>query len=230
MAKKVYDEEKIRAVADKIRELTEEETKYTTAEMPGGIDEVYSKGYNSGFSDGVATQPAPSIYVSSDGLITATAGNKSATKQLPTQGANTITPSTSTKTAVASGRYTTGEVTVKGDSNLVAANIKKGVTIFGVAGTLDGGGYDDGYSDGQALFLQDFADWQITHSGEEYICLIHNYHDSLTLSLDFIIYLDGALNDTWHYEIPPDDSVSQTKLLTEASNYHFKIQNVKFVK
>lgn len=64
-------------------------------------------------------------------------GTKSVTKQLTTQGAQTITPGTSNKT-IASGRYLTGTQTIKGDANLVAANIKKGVSIFGVAGTNEG--------------------------------------------------------------------------------------------
>lgn len=93
-----------------------------------------------------ATQATPSITVSSAGLITAkstqsagyvSSGTKSATKQLTTQGAQTITPGTSNKT-IASGRYLTGTQTIKGDANLVAANIKKGVSIFGVAGTNEG--------------------------------------------------------------------------------------------
>lgn len=95
-----------------------------------------------------ATQAKPSISVSSAGLITASAtqsagyvasGTKSATKQLTVQAAKTVTPTTSNQTAVASGRYTTGAVTVKGDANLVAGNIKKGVSIFGVTGTHEGG-------------------------------------------------------------------------------------------
>lgn len=93
-----------------------------------------------------ATQATPSITVSSAGLITAkstqsagyvSSGTKSATKQLTTQGAQTITPGTSNKT-IASGRYLTGTQTIKGDANLVAANIKKGVSIFGVAGSNEG--------------------------------------------------------------------------------------------
>jgi len=68
-----------------------------------------------------ATQATPSISVNSSGLITASAtqsegyvsaGTKSGTKQLTTQAAKTITPSTSSQTAVASGVYTTGAVTV----------------------------------------------------------------------------------------------------------------------
>ena len=91
----------------------------------------------------------PMIDVSAGGLITATTeqekgyvsgGTKSATQQLTTQGAKTVTPGTTAQTAVASGRYTTGAVTVKGDANLKAENIAEGVSIFGVTGTHSGGG------------------------------------------------------------------------------------------
>ena len=91
----------------------------------------------------------PMIDVSAGGLITATTeqekgyvpgGTESATQQLTTQGAKTVTPGTSNQTAVASGRYTTGDVVVSGDANLVPENIAEGVSIFGVQGTLSGGG------------------------------------------------------------------------------------------
>lgn len=94
-----------------------------------------------------ATQATPSISVSSGGLITASAtqsagyvaaGTKNATKQLTVQAAQTITPGTSNKT-IASGRYLTGTQTIKGDANLKAANIAKGVSIFGVNGTHESG-------------------------------------------------------------------------------------------
>ena len=94
-------------------------------------------------------QATPSIAVSSGGLITASAtqsggivaaGTKSSTKQLMTQAAKTVTSGTTNQTAVASGRYTTGAVTVKGDVNLKAENIAEGVSIFGVTGTHSGGG------------------------------------------------------------------------------------------
>jgi hypothetical protein len=59
-------------------------------------------------------QATPVITVnSSTGLITAIAGTKSATKQLTTQAKKTVTPSKSFQTAVASGIYTTGAVTVE---------------------------------------------------------------------------------------------------------------------
>lgn len=91
----------------------------------------------------------PMIDVSAGGLITAkteqekgyvSGGTKSATQQLTTQGAKTVTPGTTAQTAVASGRYTTGAVQVAGDANLVPENIAEGVSIFGVDGTHSGGG------------------------------------------------------------------------------------------
>ena len=56
-----------------------------------------------------------------------------------TQVGNTITPGRTEITAVRGGRYVTGVIKVKGDTNLVAGNIKSGVSIFGVAGSYTGG-------------------------------------------------------------------------------------------
>lgn len=93
-----------------------------------------------------ATQATPAITVDNNGLITASAeqsagyvaaGTKSATKQMTTQAAKTVTPGTADQTAVAAGVYTTGAVTVKGDANLDGANIVEGKSIFGKTGTAE---------------------------------------------------------------------------------------------
>lgn len=70
------------------------------------------------------------------GTITVTGSN---TQQLTTQGAATYTPTTTNQT-IASGTYLTGTQTISGDTDLVAGNIKQGVTIFGVEGTYSGAG------------------------------------------------------------------------------------------
>ena len=141
-----------------------------TVTVPAGY---YASNATKSVSTGSTKTPAttvtknPSISVSSSGLITAsvsgtqsitptvtagyvsngTAGtitvSGSATKQLTTQAAQTITPGTSDKT-IASGRYLTGTQTIKGDANLVAGNIKNGVSIFGVAGSYEGSGGSSG--------------------------------------------------------------------------------------
>ena len=88
-------------------------------------------------------QAVPVISVNTSGLITTTAGTKSSTYQLAFQPAKTITPGTSSQIAVSSGYYTGGNVTVAGDANLVADNIKSGVSIFGVNGNYAGSGGGD---------------------------------------------------------------------------------------
>ena len=66
----------------------------------------------------------------------------SKTLELPTQAAQTIVPGTTNQT-IAAGKYLTGTQTIAGDVNLVADNIVEGVSIFGVQGTLIGGGETD---------------------------------------------------------------------------------------
>jgi len=60
------------------------------------------------------------------------------TSQLDTQAAQTITPTTEDQT-IRTGKYLTGEQTVKGDPYLLPGNIKSGVTIFNTVGTYVGG-------------------------------------------------------------------------------------------
>lgn len=78
------------------------------------------------------TPVVSSGYVSSG---TATNSTVSLTASVTTKAAATITPSTSNQ-EIAAGTYLTGKQTISGDANLVASNIKSGVSIFGVSGAL----------------------------------------------------------------------------------------------
>lgn len=85
-------------------------------------------------SESSQTVTADSSY---DGLLQVTVNAVSNTyvgSGITKKSATTYTPSTSNQT-IASGTYLSGAQTIKGDSNLVASNIKSGVSIFGVSGS-----------------------------------------------------------------------------------------------
>ena len=92
------------------------------------------------------TQKEAPIYSLTEGYITssniATASDSASidtssnTFQLTTKGAATYTPGTANQT-IAANRWLTGVQTIAGDSDLKAANIKKGVQIFNVTGSYD---------------------------------------------------------------------------------------------
>ena len=229
-------------------------TSGATVTVPAGY---YATQATKSVASGSAKTPAttvtknPTISVNSSGLITAsvsgtqnvtptvtagyvssgTAGtitvSGSATKQLTTQAAKTITPSTSSQTAVASGVYTTGAITVgaipstyvkptatksattyrpstsnqviaagtycsgpqiiAGDSDLIASNIKSGVSIFGVVGNYEGSGSANIETCTVTISLTDFR----------------------TVTYDFIQYVTSS-NGTVGYKRIPGSSDSIT--------------------
>lgn len=144
------------------RDSTDLTASGATVTAPAGY---YAESASKTVASGSATTPAttitanPSISVSSGGLITASASatksvtptvsagyvssgtagtitvSGSNTSQLTTQAAQTITPTTTDQT-IASGVYLTGAQTILGDQNLVAGNIKQGISIFNVQGSL----------------------------------------------------------------------------------------------
>lgn len=99
--------------------------------------------------DGVTVEQAtPTIEVDYDGKITATAiqeagqveaGTKTATYQMNTLSYTEYTPGVNDQ-YIPMHRYVIGNQIIKGDANLVTENIKKGVSIFGVVGSQEGGG------------------------------------------------------------------------------------------
>lgn len=79
---------------------------------------------------------------------TAYVNGQKLTGTIPNQAAQTITPGITDKT-ISSGKYLSGTQTIKGDSKLVAGNIKSGISIFGVTGTYTGS--SSGSSSGSGL-------------------------------------------------------------------------------
>ena len=113
-------------------------------------------GFVSGGSGGVKLQsktvsPSESTKTVSpdsgyDGLSKVTVNAISSTyvgSDVTKKSAATYTPKT-TDQSIASGQYLSGTQTIKGDANLVAGNIKSGVSIFGVTGTYAGSGSSGG--------------------------------------------------------------------------------------
>ena len=103
--------------------------------------------------DGVTVEQAtPTIEVDYYGKITATAiqeagqveaGTKTATYQMRTLTYTEYTPGVDYQ-YLPLHRYVVGNQIIKGDANLVAKNIKKGVSIFDVVGTYEGSGGGSG--------------------------------------------------------------------------------------
>ena len=68
---------------------------------------------------------------------TAYANDTKLTGTIVSKEAQTYTPTTTAQT-INAGQYLSGAQTIAGDANLLAENIKSGVTIFGVVGTYTG--------------------------------------------------------------------------------------------
>ena len=102
--------------------------------LPGYHDGTRSITANSLASQTPGTASAANIYPGQTAWVN---GNK-ITGTMATQGGGTYTAGTADKTVVAANRFVTGNVVVKGDSNLTAGNIKKGVKIMGITGTWEG--------------------------------------------------------------------------------------------
>lgn len=117
-------------------------------EIPGGYYVANNVAVKADVNTVDAATPTLTLNKST-GLITGTvnqspgyienASSKKATLELTTQEGVVATPGTATQVIVPAGVFTVGKIGVAGDANLVPENIAAGVSIFGVAGTHEGG-------------------------------------------------------------------------------------------
>lgn len=160
---------------------------------------------------------SPSISVSSAGVITASAtqsagfvseGTQETTYAMPLLVEPTITPTASGQTIEAAGKYSTVDITVMGDSNLVPENIKDGVTIFGVTGTAKGSEAVTG-----------------TYSGNAGIRVTTPQSINLGFQPKFVFVSEENLsldsNAPWYYYSDCDDAGDKTSIASTVAAYAF---------
>lgn len=135
--------------------------------------------------------------------------------------AQTYTPGTTDQT-IASGQYLTGDQTIKGDANLLAANIVSGVTIFGVTGTASCGATD---------FYKCASVDTVNHTWTGYKAVFNStqgyyeFEQTATSGLTYSVvtpvvgnvYADGALIEAKLYEGIPTDYVFYAPLDVSAA-------------
>ncbi len=123
-------------------------------------------------------------------------GNK-ITGTISSKGAATYTPGKSNQT-IASGQYLSGTQTIKGDANLIASNIKKGVSIFGITGT----------STGNVSNLTPLASYPYTSTNK--VERIYNCTSSYTYYIATSHVTDGLTSNNTATKIFESDKLGQT--------------------
>lgn len=132
----------------------------TFATMAGNVDKIITLGQGTGDGTAIANQILSGLvaYAKGKRLIGTMADNGAVSKSLAingtytipagyhnglgkvtqsitTKAAQTYTPTTANQT-IGAGQYLSGAQTIAGSGNLVPGNIKQGVNLFGVVGTL----------------------------------------------------------------------------------------------
>lgn len=139
----------------------------------------------------------PDANVTGSKMLSGMVAYKSAGKvtgTIQSQAAQTITPGASDKT-IASGKYLSGAQTIKGDANLLAENIKSGISIFEVTGTYESSGSSEG---------KNVAQGTITGAGTNAVTIdtglnsintfaLFNHSSASASGITSVLYLNGTV-------------------------------------
>ena len=120
--------ELLSAIANSIRRKKNQEGSICADNFPEEIDSIE-----------IGELGELEVYIDiENGAIVARIGNKTTTLHVNIQEATFITPTTEIRQVIKENTYVNGSVFISGDPNLIAENIKEGVSIFGVTGTYKG--------------------------------------------------------------------------------------------
>lgn len=120
--------------------------------------------------------------------------NGRVTGSIQSQAAQTITPGASDKT-IASGKYLSGTQTIKGDANLLAENIKSGISIFGVTGTYESSGSSGGKNVAQGTITGAGTNAVTIDTGLNSINIfaLFNHSSASASGITSVLYLNGTV-------------------------------------
>lgn len=181
---------------------------YTIKDNPDTVRGDNLLGYISGDSSSVYPEDGvkdgkwyvqivgPDANVTGSKMLSGTVAYKSAGKvtgTIQSQAAQTITPGASDKT-IASGKYLSGTQTIKGDANLLAENIKSGISIFGVTGTYESSGSSGGKNVAQGTITGAGAEAVTIDTGLNSVSKIVIFRGSASVSgILTLVYMDEAV-------------------------------------
>ena len=205
-------------IAQQLSELVTQKNQLAANLTSKGVDASSSETFNSlvpkvlNISSGIDTSDATAA--ASDILDgkTAYADGAKITGNIPNLAATEYTPTVVDQTIPAS-QYISGVQIIKGDTNLISSNIRKGVTLFNVLGTYEGGG-------GGTSIIDIFDCTSMTSSTEVY----NAYTEIVMVSNDGEYATFSSLSDYTDYQTV--SAIYQQNLA--GINIHAAVSNTGF--
>lgn len=148
----------------------------------------------------------------------------------------TYTPTATAQTIYSINKYYTGNITINGDEDLVANNIKNGVNIFGVTGTYESGGGGIEYETGTWIPTTDVSTGSIPFTNSHttapfYYAVVDakDSYDSTTYTNIGVIFTDWSQalgcsfygTSTYIYEATANIMYRGSGMNLTTSNYWF---------